>query len=387
MFTIYFFSFSLWLHSIYGHEYNWLSLAMSSSSYYSPKHRAAHTLDKNNYRLLCDRLPGLNPVQKTMCEQHPLAMPSVARGARDSLYECQMKFKNERWNCSERFEVHNNTVNGNFHQDLLGTTIRAGNKETAFLYAITSAGIVHAITRGCSTGNLTVCGCDNQPGNQRYTEVEPTTAAGKNQNQFTWDGCSDDAAFGVRFAREFLDKYEKQQFAATHDVSHLMNLHNNFVGREAITQNMRKHCRCHGVSGSCEFKTCWLQMPKFSEVGEMLKQRYNHFAVQVAKRAKKKLRRKERSERKIPLRGNEIAYINRSPSYCERNDKLGIYGTRGRECNQTSLSSDSCDLLCCGRGYDTREVRRTVQCHCKFVWCCHVKCKECTENVLVHTCK
>lgn len=86
---------------------------------------------------------------------------------------------------------------------------------------------------------------------------------------------------------------------------------------------MRKHCRCHGVSGSCELQTCWLQMPKLSEVSEMLKQRYNHFAVQVSKRAKKRLRRKEKSERRIPLRGNEMAYIHRSPSYCERNDATG----------------------------------------------------------------
>uniref|UniRef100_A0A1I7YYN5 Protein Wnt n=1 Tax=Steinernema glaseri TaxID=37863 RepID=A0A1I7YYN5_9BILA len=296
---------------------------------------------------------------------HPLAMPSVGRGARDSLYECQMQFKSERWNCSERFQIHNN--GSIVYQDLLGTTLRAGNKETAFLYAIASAGLVHAITRGCSTGNLTVCGCDNQPGNQRYTEVESSTTASKNQHQFTWDGCSDDAAFGVRFAREFLDKYEKQQFSVTHDVRHLMNLHNNFVGRE-VELAVRAFSLYISLMYLGNLPLLW------------------EFA-QVAKRAKKKLRRKERSERKIPLRGNEIAYIHRSSSYCERNDQLGIYGTRGRECNQTSLSSDSCDLLCCGRGYDTREVRRTVQCHCKFVWCCHVKCKECMENVLIHTCK
>ena len=104
---------------------------------------------------------------------------------------------------------------------------------------------------------------------------------------------------------------------------------------QAIAQHIRKQCRCHGVSGSCEFKTCWLQMPKFSEVSEMLKKRYDHFAVQVdifhqnryvvqvAKRAKKRLRRKERSERQIPLRGNEMAFVQRSPSYCEANPLLG----------------------------------------------------------------
>lgn len=50
---------------------------------------------------------------------------------------------------------------------------------------------------------------------------------------------------------------------------------------QAIAQNIRRQCRCHGVSGSCEFKTCWLQMQKFSQVSDLLKKRYDHFAVQV----------------------------------------------------------------------------------------------------------
>lgn len=43
-------------------------------------------------------------------------------------------------------------------------------KETAFLAAIASAGIVHAITKGCNTGNLTDCGCDSKPALQKYVE-------------------------------------------------------------------------------------------------------------------------------------------------------------------------------------------------------------------------
>ncbi|KJH52824.1 hypothetical protein DICVIV_01031 [Dictyocaulus viviparus] len=50
--------------------------------------------------------------------------------------------------------------------------------------------------------------------------------------------------------------------------------------------------------------------------------------------------------------------------------KKGILGTSGRECKHSSYNSDSCDLLCCGRGYNTRLERRMIQCHCKFVWCC-----------------
>ena len=34
---------------------------------------------------------------------------------------------------------------------------------------------------------------------------------------------------------------------------------------------MLMKCRCHGVSGSCEFKTCWRSLPRFADVGDYLK--------------------------------------------------------------------------------------------------------------------
>uniref|UniRef100_A0A914X7Z0 Protein Wnt n=1 Tax=Plectus sambesii TaxID=2011161 RepID=A0A914X7Z0_9BILA len=350
------------------HAYNWLTLAMAGAHSYPD-------ISQHEFDTICQSF-GLNPVQTTICQQHPFAMPSVGKGARDSVDECRAQFRYERWNCTERFMIPSNTTK---FAGLLDRTLNAGNRETAFISAITSAGIVHAVTKGCSTGNLTECGCDN-----RYTNGQ---MRGPNNEKWSWGGCSDNVDYGIKFAKQFLDRFEKDQFHAAKQVNHLMNLHNNMVGRESIVKLMRRQCRCHGVSGSCEFKTCWQQMPKFNEIGEVLKQRYNHFAVQVAKRAKKRLRRKERSERKVPLRENEIVFINRSPNYCERNDSLGILGTQGRECNQTSLQSDSCDLLCCGRGYNTREEVRSFRCGCKFVWCCYVKCRTCEETVQVHTCK
>ncbi|CAI5449156.1 unnamed protein product [Caenorhabditis angaria] len=363
--------------------YNWLTLAFVGNSEYQPRPHY-QSFDKEHFKDLCRRLDGLNTIQQTMCAENPFAIPFIARGVREAIRECETKFTMERWNCSSRDEV-TETKHGKF-QDILGKTFRSGNKEAAFLTALMSASIVHSITKGCNTGNLTDCGCDSKPGMQRYiAENDGSTAL--NRDQFSWGGCSDNVPYGLRYARRFLDDFDQKEFEETKNVINLVRKHNNFVGREAIAQNIRRQCRCHGVSGSCEFKTCWLQMPKFAQVSDLLKKRYDHFSVQVTRKATKRLRRKERSERKIPLRGNEMAFVHRSPSYCERNDTAGILGTTGRECLHNSYNSESCDLLCCGRGYNTRLEVRETQCECKFVWCCEVKCKTCTEEVAVHTCK
>lgn len=50
---------------------------------------------------------------------------------------------------------------------------------------------------------------------------------------------------------------------------------------QVVASLMRMQCRCHGVSGSCELKTCWKTMPSFTEVGDTLKRKYRQ-AVQVS---------------------------------------------------------------------------------------------------------
>ena len=65
----------------------------------------------------------------------------------------------------------------------------------------------------------------------------------------------------------------------------------------------------------------------------------------------------------------------------------GSMGTAGRECNKTSMDTDGCDIMCCGRGYTTDVIQRVDKCECKFHWCCEVICKNCTKTVERHTCK
>ena len=50
----------------------------------------------------------------------------------------------------------------------------------------------------------------------------------------------------------------------------------------------------------------------------------------------------------------DLVHIHRSPDYCVLDSRRGIPGTAGRACNKTAGAPDSCDILCCGRGYNTQ---------------------------------
>lgn len=82
----------------------------------------------------------------------------------------------------------------------------------------------------------------------------------------------------------------------------------------------------------------------------------------------------------------DLVYLEPSPGFCTKNQRLGIQGTSGRQCNNTSIGVDGCDLMCCGRGYRTQEVIVVERCSCTFHWCCEVKCKLCRTKKTIHTC-
>lgn len=94
----------------------------------------------------------------------------------------------------------------------------SGSREAAFTYAITAAGVAHAVTTACSQGNLSQCGCDREK--QGYHDRE---------EGWKWGGCSADVKYGVEFSRRFVDAREIKKNARR-----LMNLHNNEAGRKVM---------------------------------------------------------------------------------------------------------------------------------------------------------
>lgn len=144
-------------------------------------------------------------------------------------------------------------------------------------------------------------------------------------------------------------------------------------------------CKCHGVSGSCSLRTCWQQLPTFRDVGKRLKERYDG-AVEVKfnKRGTKLVRRNKKFNKPTP---EDLVYFEESPDYCNANPETGSRGTVGRECSKTSSGMDGCNLLCCGRGYNTFKRKVVERCKCKFKWCCYVECQTCERIEDVYICK
>ncbi|KAF7664215.1 hypothetical protein LDENG_00184640 [Lucifuga dentata] len=314
--------------------------------------------------IICNKIPGLAPRQRAICQSRPDAIIVVGEGAQMGINECQYQFRYGRWNCSALGE-----------RTVFGQELRVGSREAAFTYAITAAGVAHAITAACSQGNLSQCGCDREK--QGYYNQE---------EGWKWGGCSADIKYGIEFSRRFVDAREIKKTPRR-----LMNLHNNEAGRKVLEERMKLECKCHGVSGSCTTKTCWTTLPKFREIGYVLKEKYNeavHVEVVRASRLRQPthLKVKQTQGYRKPME-TDLVYIERSPNYCEEDAATGSVGTQGRLCNRTSPHTDGCDLMCCGRGYNTHQYTKVWQCNCKFQWCCFVKCNTCSERTEVFTCK
>ena len=98
----------------------------------------------------------------------------------------------ELWNCSS-------TSNNNF----LGNVIQhVACRETAYVNAITSDGVLQATSRSCRNGDLSSCGCS-------------TSSRPNNLNKdWIWAGCVDNVEYGYKFSKQFIDLIDQSSFNA-----------------------------------------------------------------------------------------------------------------------------------------------------------------------------
>ncbi|XP_070648300.1 protein Wnt-3a [Bos indicus] len=376
--------------------------------------------------ILCASIPGLVPKQLRFCRNYVEIMPSVAEGIKISIQECQHQFRGRRWNCTT---INNSlaifgpvldkgtrapvppqpclpftvpryraaSLAPDAHVGAQGpaweeaaapptasptqpcrvlpskSSLFAATRESAFVHAIASAGVAFAVTRSCAEGSAAICGCSSRH-------------QGSPGEGWKWGGCSEDIEFGGMVSREFADARENRP-----DARSAMNRHNNEAGRQAIASHMHLKCKCHGLSGSCEVKTCWWSQPDFRAIGDFLKDKYDSASEMVVEKHREsrgwvETLRPRYTYFKVPTE-RDLVYYEASPNFCEPNPETGSFGTRDRTCNVSSHGIDGCDLLCCGRGHNARTEQRREKCHCVFHWCCYVSCQECARVYDVHTCK
>uniref|UniRef100_A0A915IB47 Protein Wnt n=1 Tax=Romanomermis culicivorax TaxID=13658 RepID=A0A915IB47_ROMCU len=178
----------------------------------------------NFHRDTCSSLKTLTRKQMRICRQNVEHMENVHAGAKLAIYECQYQFRNRPWNCTV---LPRDTIFGKvLLLDSSSTRFVfyfllhfSGTRESAFVHAISAAGVAYSVTKACSSGKYSKCGCDNNYRGMSHT------------GGFQWAGCSDNIPYGLAFSRRFVDageKRKKQQSQARLQ----MNLHNNEAGRK-----------------------------------------------------------------------------------------------------------------------------------------------------------
>lgn len=113
-----------------------------------------------------------------------------------------------------------------------------GFKETAFLYAISSAGLTHALAKACSAGRMERCTCDEAP------DLE-------NRKAWQWGGCGDNLKYANKFVKDFLGKRSNKDLRAYVDT------HNTNVGMKVSALGWRVGAFDFGWRYSARL-FCWM---------------------------------------------------------------------------------------------------------------------------------
>nr|UTS77845.1 Wnt11 [Nilaparvata lugens] len=331
------------------------------------------------------RLNALTRGQVRLCNEVLLQLKAAASLA---VSTCQQAFSTRRWNCSSVVRAPN-----------FGPDLTTGTREQAIVHAISAASLVHTLARACAQGQVRGCTCAPSP----KSVVHLHSSIG--EGGFKWGGCGDNVKWAVAFARRFLDAHHKTNIKSLQTIDttalqtqHSVKLHNNKAGRKLVEKSARLQCKCHGVSGSCSVKTCWRALaPSLGELQSRLLQLYAT-AVDAGRHTigsgggkweadKWHISGGGKLEADKRLKDELLVYLTKSPDHCYLDEKQGSVGTTGRTCNATATGHFGCESMCCGRGHTSHVEESQQRCHCRYHWCCYVKCKTCTIKLSKHICK
>ena len=84
---------------------------------------------------------------------------------------------------------------------------------------------------------------------------------------------------------------------------------------------MKLQCKCHGISGACNMRTCWLAMQEFRLVAASLRRRYDGATrVQMAQDGSRLV--VVNHHYKKPTR-SDLIYLEQSPDFCNFDPRTG----------------------------------------------------------------
>lgn len=320
----------------------------------------------------------------------------VGKAYQNALDECRRKFKWDKWNCPKKT-----------FSEIMNKGPLPANKEVAFVRALIAASAVLSIAKRCNSGTDPACGCSKQDesliegnliaGNhtdQKIRSIDNSTTSiidsdvSTHESKFVWKGCDEIVDFGIKVSKIYLDNQNK--ISDTGNAIKLVNSYNYEVGRMAVKRLMKKDCKCHGISGSCQIKTCWTGLPELDEVAVSLKRQYKKAALVGALNSEltSSVAVKRELEKLAAIKRNKgyekMAFIEYSPNYCYEDLALGTNGTLGRLC---SRENESCEELCTDCGYIAKQnVQKIEKECCRYVHCCSVKCKPCPQTTVLYRC-
>lgn len=283
--------------------------------------------------------------QSKMCKRQPALAKVLIVAKEQAITACEEAFHYDRWNCSLVFNRKARSIFSKIY------------RETAFVHALIAASVTHAVSRACSSGDLTRCSCKG---------------SFKRNSTLHWkgNGCGDDFKFGKKLTRNFLDF----KHSGGDQIGEILK-QDVLVGIDTVGEQLREVCKCHGFSGSCTTKTCWKRLGPFNSAMGLLKKHYHHAVKRkivnyTTKRAiTPKIRKRLNRDR------TNLLYLQKTPNLC--------LSTKGRLCRD----KHNCATLCCGRGFKTGKKSVSSRCRCKMVNCCFVQCDTCTQDVDFYTCK
>ncbi|KAK6725543.1 hypothetical protein RB195_004079 [Necator americanus] len=243
------------------------------------------------------------------CRTQPAIVIAAFEGIQDAMAQCADRMRFQQWDCSNVGHI--------MHDPPI---LKYGYRESALIWALSSAGAAWGVATACAQGWIDDCSCahDGQPG-------------------WEYGGCSFSVQHGITASRKLLTKTP-----VVRTPLRSVEKHNLKAGRLTLIAS----CKCHGVSGSCQQKTCWKKTATLDHITDYLVEKYARARMLVGDQKAKNA---------------DLVFIELSPDPCQQQT------TSGRVCawrNETHTQGD-CARLCCGKGFKITHEVIHYKCDCK----------------------